>query len=116
MPSSRSASKPVRYAVVGLGYIAQVAVLPAFAHARKNSRLQALISGDPVKLKRLGARYGVKVRGDYSQFESCLSEVDAVYVCTPNSRHEQFVMRAAAAGKHVLCEKPLAVTDLECDH
>jgi glucose-fructose oxidoreductase len=118
MPSRKSASKsasnPIRYAVVGLGYIAQVAVLPAFAHARKNSRLQALVSGDPVKLKKLGARYGVKVRGDYSQFEECLADVDAVYIATPNSRHEEFVVRAAKLGKHVLCEKPLAVTDAEC--
>jgi glucose-fructose oxidoreductase len=113
--SAKSASALVRYAVVGLGYIAQTAVLPAFAHARKNSRLQALISGDPVKLKKLGARYGVDVVGDYSQFESCLTDVDAVYICTPNSRHEEFVVRAAQLGKHVLCEKPLAVTDAECD-
>jgi predicted dehydrogenase len=113
MPSSNT---PVRYAVVGLGYIAQVAVLPAFAHARQNSRLQALISGDPVKLKRLGERYGVTTGGDYSQFESCLTDVDAVYICTPNSRHEEFAVRAAARGKHVLCEKPLAVTDTECTH
>src|SRR6185295_9536366 len=79
MPSTNA---PVRYAVVGLGYIAQVAVLPAFAHARKNSVLQAIISGDPLKLKRLGDRYGVAVRGDYSQFESCLTDVDAVYIAT----------------------------------
>lgn len=105
---------PVRYAVVGLGYIAQVAVLPAFAHARQNSRLKAIISGDPVKLKRLGALYGVEVRGDYAQFESCLTDVDAVYICTPNSKHEEFAVRAAALGKHVLCEKPLAITDAEC--
>ena len=45
---------PVRYAVVGLGYIAQTAVLPAFAHARRNSRLTALVSDDPEKLRRLG--------------------------------------------------------------
>lgn len=107
---------PVRYAVVGLGYIAQIAVLPAFAHARKNSRLTALVSGDSTKLKRLGDRYGVDVRGDYSQFESLLADVDAVYIATPNSRHEEFTVRAAALGKHVLCEKPLAVTDLECTH
>jgi predicted dehydrogenase len=113
MPSSNT---PVRYAVVGLGYIAQVAVLPAFAHARQNSRLQAIISGDATKLKRLGERYGVPDRGDYSQFESCLTDVDAVYICTPNSRHEEFTLRAAALGKHVLCEKPLAVTDKECDN
>lgn len=111
MPATNA---PVRYAVVGLGYIAQVAVLPAFAHARKNSVLQAIISGDPLKLKRLGDRYGVAVRGDYSQFEACLADVDAVYIATPNSRHEEFTVRAAKLGKHVLCEKPLAVTDAEC--
>ena len=110
-----STNNPVRYAVVGLGHIAQVAVLPAFAHARQNSRLTAIISGDALKLKRLGERYGVDVRGDYSQCESCLADVDAVYICTPNSRHEEFAVRAAALGKHVLCEKPLAVTDAECE-
>lgn len=49
----------VRYAVVGQGYIAQVAVLPAFAHARKNSDLAALVFGDRVKLRALGRKYGV---------------------------------------------------------
>ena len=48
---------PVRYAVVGLGYIAQAAVLPAFAHARRNSELTALVSDDPVKLKKLARDY-----------------------------------------------------------
>jgi glucose-fructose oxidoreductase len=46
----------VRYAVVGLGHIAQVAMLPAFAHARRNSRLTALVSDDPAKLKQLASR------------------------------------------------------------
>jgi glucose-fructose oxidoreductase len=48
---------PVRYAVVGLGHIAQVAVLPAFAHARRNSRLVALVSDDGAKRKVLSGRY-----------------------------------------------------------
>ena len=46
---------PIRYAVVGLGYIAQVAVLPAFRHAARNSRLAALVSGDPTTNVHLGA-------------------------------------------------------------
>ena len=50
----------IRYAVVGLGYIAQAAVLPAFAHARENSELVALVSGDATKLKKLGKKYGVE--------------------------------------------------------
>ena len=104
----------VRYAVIGLGHIAQHAVLPAFVHVRANSRLTALVSGDPAKLKRLGERYGVEVRGSYAGLEACLAHVDAVYICTPNSTHAEFAVRAAEAGKHVLCEKPLAVTDEEC--
>ena len=51
-------SPRIRYAVVGLGYIAQVAVLPAFAHA-KNAELAALVSGDPQKRKKLGRKYAV---------------------------------------------------------
>jgi predicted dehydrogenase len=52
-------NKTVRYAVIGLGHIAQAAVLPAFSHARRNSRLAALVSGDRKKLDALGRRYGV---------------------------------------------------------
>jgi len=54
------APRKVGYAVVGLGYIAQVAVMPAFAHARRNSRLVAFVSGDRVKKGTLGRRYGVE--------------------------------------------------------
>jgi len=114
MSKPLSMSKPVRYAVVGLGYIAQVAVLPAFAHARRTSRLHALVSGDSEKLAELGDRYGVSVRGSYQQLEDCLQDVEAVYICTPNSEHEHLAVRAAYAGVHVLCEKPLAVTDAAC--
>lgn len=102
---------PIRYAVVGLGHIAQVAVLPAFEHARKNSVLSALISGDPAKLKKLGRRYGVDQLYTYENYEDCLrsGEIDAVYIATPNSTHPQFVEPAIAHGIHVLCEKPFAV-------
>jgi glucose-fructose oxidoreductase len=60
--------RKVRYAVVGLGYFAQMSILPAFAHAQKNSELTALISDDPSKLKKLGAKYGVEYRGSYDEF------------------------------------------------
>jgi len=55
----RTADK-IRYAVVGLGYISQVAVLPAFAHARENSELTALVSSDPKKLQTLSRKYKVR--------------------------------------------------------
>jgi predicted dehydrogenase len=120
MPRSRQAEKKaekkrVRYAVVGLGHIAQGAVLPAFAHA-ENSELTALISDDPQKLEKLGRRYKVKARYSYDQFEECLQSgvVDAVYIALPNHLHREYTERAARAGVHVLCEKPLAVTEEDC--
>src|SRR5688500_10039610 len=104
----------VRYAVVGLGHIAQVAVLPAFAHATRNSRLTALVSDDPAKLKTLAKRYRVPHTFSYDDYEACLEEVDAVYIALPNSLHAEYTIRAAKAGVHVLCEKPMAVTESEC--
>jgi len=113
--SKPAEKKKVRYAVVGLGHIAQVAVLPAFAHA-ENSELAALISDDPEKLEKLGRRYKVKPRFSYDQFEECLTSgvVDAVYIALPNHLHREYTERAARAGVHVLCEKPLAVTEEDC--
>ena len=106
----------IRYAVVGLGHIAQVAVLPAFAHAARNFTLTALVSDDSEKLKQLGRRYGVKLTYSYEQYDDCLrsGDVDAVYIALPNSMHAEYSLRAARAGVHVLCEKPMAVTEREC--
>jgi len=103
----------IRYAVVGLGYIAQAAVLPAFFHARGNSHLAALVSDDPAKLRDLGKRYRVSKTYSYEQYEECLrsGEVDAVYIALPNHMHREYTERAARAGIHVLCEKPMAVTE-----
>jgi len=107
----------VRYAVVGLGHIAQVAVLPAFGNARRNSRLAALVSGDPVKLEELGAKYHVERRCSYAQYDAMLKsgEVDAVYIALPNSLHADYAIRAAQAGVHVLVEKPMALTEEQCE-
>ena len=108
--------KRIRYAVVGLGHIAQVAVLPAFAHAASNSELTSLISGDRKKLKTLSRRYKVPYTYSYEQYDQCLREghIDAVYIALPNSMHCEYTTRAAKAGIHVLCEKPMAVTEQEC--
>ena len=107
--------RPVRYAVVGLGHIAQVAVLPAFAHARRNSRLAALVSSDPAKLDAMSKRYRVEGAFSYDEYDACLEQVDAVYIALPNSMHAEYTIRAARAGVHVLCEKPMAVTSRECE-
>ena len=113
---NHSTNRPIRYAVVGLGNIAQVAVLPAFAHAKENSELVALLSSDPEKLRVLSERYSVKITESYNDLERVLAsgEVDAVYVATPNSLHRNAIESAALAGVHVLCEKPLAATVADC--
>jgi predicted dehydrogenase len=111
-----SEKRQIRYAVVGAGHIAQVAVLPAFAHAEENSRLVAVVSGDADKRAALRERYGLELDGDYGSFETVLEEgdIDAVYIATPNSKHKELALRAAASGVHVLCEKPLAPTSNDC--
>jgi predicted dehydrogenase len=116
MPRSKNQNQQkIRYAVVGLGHIAQVAVLPAFAHA-ENSELAALISDDPEKRGKLGRKYKVKAQFSYDQYNECLRSgiVDAVYITLPNHLHREYSERAARAGVHVLCEKPLAVTEEDC--
>jgi len=106
---------PVKYAIVGLGHIAQVAVLPAFDHARRNSRVAALVSDDATKRKSLGRKYRIDATFAYDDYETCLQQVDAVYIALPNSMHAEYTIRAANAGVHVLCEKPMAVTVEECE-
>jgi predicted dehydrogenase len=107
--------RQIRYAVVGLGHIAQVAVLPAFANARRNSKLAALVSGDAAKLGQLAEKYGMERTFTYEQYEACLKSVDAVYLALPNHLHCDYAVRAARAGVHVLVEKPMAVTEEECE-
>jgi glucose-fructose oxidoreductase len=106
----------VRYAVVGLGHIAQAAVLPAFKHAG-NSQLVALVSGDPTKRARLSKKYKIERTYSYEDYDLCLEsgDIDAVYIALPNHLHAEFSIRAAEAGIHVLCEKPMAVTSEECE-
>lgn len=113
---SRASSK-VRYAVVGLGYISQIAVLPAFAHARENSELSALVSGDPQKLRKLSRKYKIERTYSYEQYADCLKsgEIDAVYIALPNHMHRAYTESAAQAGIHVLCEKPMAFDEAECE-
>jgi predicted dehydrogenase len=103
------------YVVIGLGHIAQVAVLPGFAHA-PNSRLVALVSGERKKRDALCKKYQARSY-DYSELEECLAseDVDVAYIALPNDMHLEYVERCAAAGVHVLCEKPLGLSTVECE-
>lgn len=109
-------NKKIRYAVVGLGNIAQVAVLPAFKNASENSELVALVSSDDEKLKTLGRKYKVKNLFNYRDYDKLLSSgmIDAVYIATPNVNHRAFAEEAAQHGIHVLVEKPMALNAQDC--
>ena len=111
------AKTKVRYAVVGAGNIAQVAVLPAFAHAKSNSELVAIVSGDEQKRAELAERYQLAFAGGYEDLEPILEqgEIQAIYIATPNSLHKAVACRAAARGVHVLCEKPMATSVADCE-
>jgi len=106
------------YAIVGLGTYGLGVIIPQFVNCR-NSRLTAVVSGDPAKAKRVAAQYGLPDRSiyDYANFDTIRDnpDVDIVYVCLPNSMHAEYVIRAAKAGKHVMCEKPMAVSVAECE-
>ena len=108
--------RKIRYAVVGLGWFAQEAALPSFVHA-ENSELVALVSDDATKSEELSKKYGIKHTYSYEQYEDCLTsgEVDAVYIALPNHLHCEYTVRAANQAIHVLCEKPMATTEQECE-
>lgn len=106
------------WAIVGLGNLAINQILPAFAKCER-SRVTALVSGHPDKARKLAARYGVPEKHlyTYETFDHLREnpEVDVVYVVLPNGMHAEYTVRAARAGKHVLCEKPMANTPAECE-
>ena len=105
----------IRYAVVGLGWIAQEVILPGFK-STENSQLVALVTDDPKKAKKLGKKYDVSRIVRYEDYDGLLrsGDLDAVYITLPNNMHREYTVRAAQAGVHVLCEKPMADTVSEC--
>jgi predicted dehydrogenase len=104
-------NKRLGVAVVGLGHLAINQILPAFGRT-KHVRVTALVSGERDKARAIAAQYGVPETHlyDYGNFDSLRDNphVDIVYIVLPNSMHMEYTVRAAQAGKHVLCEKPMA--------
>lgn len=103
--------KKVGFAVVGLGSIAKSSVLPAFSNARK-AKLVALVSRDRAKASHLARQFKANAVYEMKEYTACLAnpDVSAIYIATPQGEHEDLAVKAAKAGKHVLCEKPLAAT------
>ena len=103
--------KKVRYAVVGAGWISQEAFLPGVWQT-ENSVISAIVTGSEEKGRRLAEFHQVPHVFGYEQYAGMLNEdvCDAVYVALPNSMHAEYTIQAAKAGKHILVEKPLAVS------
>lgn len=104
---------PVRWGVLSTANIGVKAVIPAI-QAASNGRLLAVASRDQARAQALATQLGPGVRA-YGSYEALLAEpeIEAVYIPLPNSQHAEWSIRAAQAGKHVLCEKPLALTAVE---
>jgi len=111
VPTPVNPEKRIGYALVGLGHLTLEELLPAFGSC-KYSKPVALVSGDPEKAKKVADQYGIPSENiyNYDNFDSIKdnTDIDAVYIVLPNGMHEEFTIRAAKAGKHVLCEKPMA--------
>ncbi len=111
-------ARKIRYGIVGLGRISLEHFMPG-TRMGTQGEITALVSGHPEKAQRTAAEYGVPAASiyTYETFDRIKDNpnVDAVYIALPNSMHAEYTIRAANAGKHVLCEKPMAVSVAECD-
>lgn len=111
--------RKVGYCIIGLGRISTGEFMPGILKTQR-CRITALVSGHRDKAERFAKDYGVPATSIYSyeDFDRRMAsnpDVDAVYVALPNSMHAEYTVRSARAGKHVLCEKPMAVSVGECE-
>ena len=117
IPSWGQSHQPVRFAAVGLGQISDI-FMKACAQSNK-CKVTGLVSGHVAeKTPKYKSLYGVQEKSiyTYETFDEMAHnpEIDAVYIGLPNSMHAEYTIRAAKAGKHVLCEKPMAISSAEC--
>jgi predicted dehydrogenase len=117
-PAPESPVRRMGFAIVGLGHLALSEVMPAFS-ACKYSKPVALVSGDSKKANIVADQYGIDPKNiyNYENFDLIADNkaIEAVYIILPNGMHHEFTIRAAKAGKHVLCEKPMANSVEECE-
>ena len=117
VPTPRPPDERVGYALVGLGHLTLEEILPALSASRK-SKPVALVSGNPDKMQKVARQYGIKPEHCYSYetYDQLKDNpaVQVIYIVLPNSMHAEFTIRGAQAGKHILCEKPMADSVAEC--
>ena len=110
-------NKTLGFAFVGLGEFARGHLLPGIRRC-KLCKAVALVSGHPEKAAAMASEYGIDARNiyNYDNYDSIKDnpQIDVVYVVLPNGMHAEYTIRAFQAGKHVMCEKPMANTAEEC--
>ena len=106
-------------ALVGLGYYSTDLLAPALQQT-EHCYLAGIVTGTPEKAVAWKDKYQIPEKNiyNYDTFDSIADnpDIDVVYVVLPPSMHEEYVIRASNAGKHVWCEKPMAVTSKECQN
>ncbi len=119
-PISLFAAKPAKklgIALVGLGYYSSGQLGPALQHT-KNCYLAGIVTGHPAKAAAWQKQYNIPEKNTYSYetFDQIAHnpDIDIIYVVLPVSMHKEYTIRAAKAGKHVICEKPMALNAGEC--
>lgn len=121
-PIRTEAGQPGRklgIALVGLGSYSRTRLAPALQETQ-HCRLAGIVTGTPAKAEEWTKKYDIPKANvyDYKTFDRIADnkDIDVIYVVLPNSMHEEFVVRAAQAGKHVICEKPMAITPKACQN
>jgi glucose-fructose oxidoreductase len=116
--ANRPQNKQLGVALVGLGSYSTYQLAPALQQTEL-CRLAGVVTGTPSKATQWMRQYGLEERHvyNYEDFDRIADDeaIDIVYVVLPNSMHAEFTIRAARAGKHVICEKPMAMNLKECD-
>ena len=120
-PANSRAAEPgrkINFALAGLGMLSTNQIAPAL-QLTKHCRLAGIITGTPAKAEQWKAKYGIPEKNIYN-YDTMRRladnpDIDVVYVVTPNGLHPEHVIKAAQAGKHVLCEKPMANSAKDCE-
>ena len=110
--------KKLGVALVGLGNYSNIQLAPALLET-EHCKLAGIVTGSPDKIPIWTQKYNIPKQNvyNYDNFDSIKDnpDIDIVYVVLPNSMHADFTIRAAKAGKHVICEKPMAMNVKECE-
>ena len=104
----------LRWGIMGCAQIATGSVMPAIVES-ESGKIEGIASRGLEKSSAVAAEFGVEKA--YGSYEELLQdeEIDAIYIPLPNHLHREWVIRAAEAGKHVLCEKPIALNSIEAE-